>query len=121
MTGQSSTTTVCDKNTKTIRCGPAGRIKITSAFYGRTSWSICSHGWYFNIRPCSADGIFQKMEALCNNKTECMIKSPVDDVSDPCPIFTKYLTIVHTCDSKFQVLLKSTFIMRWCIFQSSST
>ena len=95
------TTTVCDKSTKTIKCGPAGRIKIKSAFYGRTSWSVCSHGWYFNIRPCSANSILQKMVALCDNKTECSLKSPPDDIDDPCPVFTKYLTIVHTCDSKF--------------------
>ena len=97
-------TTVCDKGVKILKCGPAGRIRVKSAFYGRKTWSVCSHGWYFNIRQCSAEGILQMIAVLCNNKTECSIKSPPDNIQDPCPIFTKYLTVVHTCEGTLEVI-----------------
>ena len=95
---------MCGGNTDIIKCGPSGRIRIESAFYGRKSWSLCAHGWYFNVQACSAEEIFQKMASLCNNRTECAIKSPPDDVKDPCPIFTKYLTIIHSCEGTFRLI-----------------
>lgn len=98
--GQSRMATVCDENSKTVKCGPAGRIKIRSASYGRTSWSVCSHGWYFNIKPCSAEGVIEKIASLCDNKTECKIEVPMRGISDPCPVLTKYLTLVYTCDGE---------------------
>ena len=98
--GHEITKTVCDTKSEIIRCDSGSTITVQHAFYGRVSWSICSHGKYFNIKPCSAPGILEKMAVQCNMKTECTLKAPPDGVSDPCPAFTKYLTVTYTCDSK---------------------
>eukprot|EP00794_Sanderia_malayensis_P006818 gene6818-7587_t len=96
--GSSITKTVCDGRSQVISCSSGSSITIRSAFYGRKSWSICNHGWFFNIQPCSAPLILEKVAMMCNNKTRCTLKAPTDGIVDPCPVFTKYLTVEYTCD-----------------------
>ncbi|XP_071164441.1 rhamnose-binding lectin-like isoform X5 [Mytilus edulis] len=86
---------ICGGYKHSLRC-PRQQIEIVRAFYGRSNAVTCSDGHSQSV-SCSAKGVKQGIEGVCQGKESCDVTADANIFGDPCAGTSKYLSIDYKC------------------------
>ncbi|XP_063427411.1 neurogenic locus notch homolog protein 1-like [Mytilus trossulus] len=86
---------ICGGYKHSLRC-PRQQIEIVRAFYGRSNAVICSDGHSQSV-SCSAKGVKQNLEGVCQGKDSCDVTADANIFGDPCSGTSKYLSVDYKC------------------------
>jgi len=84
------------KGAKTVSCPKGTTIKVSNAFYGRKTRSICPSNQIKTLK-CAAKGSSGKIKKTCNGKSACTINPSNGVFGDPCGGTVKYVEVNYQC------------------------
>ena len=88
--------TLCEHQSKEIKCSFQQQITILSAVYGRENQIDCRGGFYGDTH-CNDGGAMAKTQAHCNDKDKCTLYASNSFYGDPCRGVRKYLHVTYFC------------------------
>ncbi|KAM7446414.1 hypothetical protein ABFA07_005257 [Porites harrisoni] len=86
---------ICQDKKEVINCS-GRKIRVVSAYYGRTKIFKCGMGLTTN---CKASGSGSMIMKACNGKGSCVLYASNDVYGNPCPVYaSKYIYIKYKCE-----------------------
>eukprot|EP00300_Choanocystis_sp_HF-7_P023870 c25256_g1_i1.p1 GENE.c25256_g1_i1~~c25256_g1_i1.p1 ORF type:complete len:2949 (+),score=651.92 c25256_g1_i1:1898-10744(+) len=93
--GETPAGLTCEGAVQKIDCKDK-TIRVTSASFGRTSFTWCAHPARVNLN-CVAPNALEVAKKICDGNKSCSVGASTQVFGDPCPGTYKYLTIEHEC------------------------
>ena len=79
-----------------ISCKSGEVIKVTKAFYGRTSKGHCGYYPHYNLK-CRSAMSEGSIKSKCDGRQTCRLLPHNHYYGDPCVYTVKYIDIEHVC------------------------
>ncbi|XP_019869387.1 L-rhamnose-binding lectin CSL3-like [Aethina tumida] len=86
---------ICEGKYNKIECPDRMKIKITSAFYGNSGYSVC--GSDKNIE-CFNHSTLVKVHNICYGKYDCVLMADNEGFGNRCPAGHNHLKVGFTCE-----------------------
>uniref|UniRef100_A0A1I8FSQ9 SUEL-type lectin domain-containing protein n=1 Tax=Macrostomum lignano TaxID=282301 RepID=A0A1I8FSQ9_9PLAT len=88
----------CEHGSSSLSCTSGSTIDVLSAFYGRTSGSVCKRG-PIKTTKCRSGSANSAVRRICQGKSSCSVRASNSVFGDPCVGTFKYMRINYRCKS----------------------